>query len=60
MKSEVKAIVKELMLQATDKEKETFDKIVRSDEEKVYKAFGIEKDDLLESFLKKWAMRAME
>lgn len=47
----------ELLEQATKEEKELFDKVVRSTEEKVFDSFGKAKDEVLGAFMMVWVKR---
>lgn len=47
----------ELLEQATKEEKELFDKVVRSTEEKVFDSFGKTKDEVLGAFMMVWVKR---
>lgn len=47
----------ELLEQATKEEKELFDKVVRSTEEKVFDSFGKTKDEVLGAFMMVWVKK---
>lgn len=54
---EAELVAKIIVQQATQAEKELFDKIDRSSEEKVFKEFGIQKDEILNMLFLEWIAR---
>jgi len=60
MMNEVRMVVAKLMEVATEEERILFDKIYRSENEKVEKELGTTKELAIKTFMTTWTTRAME